>query len=72
MEPPVGFPSVLANVWSAFCDLSNTRSQGFSGPNPIGYRDIKDYMELTEMPLSPRDVKSIRDLDTVYMRAANG
>jgi hypothetical protein len=72
MEAPSEFPNLLANVWLSFCDLSNTRSQGFSGPNPIGYRDIKDYIELTEMPLSPRDVKSIRDLDIVYMRAANG
>jgi len=27
---------------------------------------------LTEIPLSPREVKSIRDLDIVYMRTANG
>jgi len=72
MEPPVGFPNLLAHVWLSFCELSNTRSQGFNGPDPIGYRDIKDYKELTEIPLSPREVKSIRDLDIVYMRTANG
>jgi|TARA_R110000782_G_scaffold74758_1_gene149355 hypothetical protein len=72
LEADVMFPSLLANVWAAFCDLSNTRGQGFNGPNPIGYRDIKDYKELTEMPLSPRDVKSLRSLDIVYMRTANG
>jgi hypothetical protein len=72
LEPTVVFPDLLANVWSAFCDLSNTRSQGVNGPNPISYRDIKDYKEMTEMPISPREVKSLRDLDMVYMRTANG
>jgi hypothetical protein len=72
MEAPSEFPNLLANVWSAFCDLSNTRSQGFSGPNPISYRDIKDYKELTDTPLSPKEVKLLVSLDAVYMRTANG
>lgn len=72
LESPTDFPDILAHVWSAFCALSNCRSQGFSGPNPISYSDIKDYIELTESPLSPREVKLIRDLDGVYMRTAHG
>jgi len=72
LETPTEFPNVLANVWSAFCALSNCRSQGFSGPNPISYRDIKDYKELTESPISPKEVNLIRELDGVYMRTANG
>jgi len=72
LEPPTEFPILLANVWSAFCALSNTRSQGFNGPNPISYRDIKDYKELTEQPISPREVDLLRELDTVYMRTTNG
>jgi len=72
LEPPTEFPSLLVNVWSAFCNLGNARSQGFSGPNPIGYGDIKDYIELTDEQLSPREVSLIRELDVVYMRAANG
>jgi len=72
LEPSVMFPDLLANVWSVFCDLSNTRSQGLSSINPITYNDIKAYKELTDAVLTPRDVKLIRDLDTVYMRVANG
>ena len=71
LEPPTDLPSVLAGVWSAFCDLSNCRSQGFSGPNPISYRDIKDYIELTETAISPREVTILRELDKVYMGAAS-
>jgi hypothetical protein len=72
LEDPCEFPDLLVNVWSAFCDLSNCRTQGFSGPNPISYRDIKDYMELTDTTLSSREVKLLIKLDGVYMRAANG
>jgi hypothetical protein len=72
LEPPTEFPNILANVWSAFIALNNCRSQGFSGPNPISYRDIKDYKELTESPISPKEVNLIRELDGVYMRTANG
>jgi hypothetical protein len=72
LEAPTEFPEVLASVWFAFISLSNCRSQGFSGPNPISYRDIKDYIELTESPLSPREVNLLRELDGVYMRTAHG
>jgi len=72
LEPPTEFPDILVHIWSAFTALSNCRSQGFSGPNPISYRDIKDYIELTESPLSPREVNLLRELDGVYTRTAHG
>jgi len=52
--------------------LNNTRGQGFSGPNPITYTEIKDYKELTETPLAPREVELLKHLDAVYMRTTNG
>lgn len=45
---------------------------GFSGPNPISYSDIKDFMELTDTPLSGWEVDTIMKLDRVYMGVANG
>ena len=45
---------------------------GFSGPNPIGYSDIKDYKELTDTPISAREVKLLVSIDSVYMRTTNG
>ena len=72
LESPTDFPNILANVWTAFCDMSNTRGQGFSGPNPITYTEIKDYKELTDTPLAPREVKLLKQLDAVYMRTTNG
>jgi len=61
----------VSHVWSAFISLSNTRTSGFSGPNPITYEQIKAWKELTETPISSRDIEAIVRVDTVYMRVAN-
>ncbi len=62
----------MAHVWSAFVTLNNTRTAGFSGPNPITYEQIKAWKELTETPISPWEVIAIKRVDTVYMGIANG
>ena len=62
----------MAHVWSAFITLSNTRSAGFSGPNPITYEQIKAWKELTETPISSWEIKAIKSVDTVYMGIVNG
>lgn len=62
----------MAHVWSAFITLSNTRTAGFSGPNPITYEQIKAWKELTETPISPWEIKAIKRVDTVYMGITNG
>ena len=66
------FPMLVSHIWSAFILLSNTRSAGFSGPNPISYAEIKTWKELTETPLDAREVEAIKSLDQVYMRVMNG
>ena len=72
LEPPTEFPQLMSHVWSAFCVLSNSRTAGFSGPNPITYEQIKAWKELTETPIAPREVEAIKRLDAVYMGVANG
>lgn len=62
----------MSHVWSAFISLSNSRSAGFSGPNPITYEQIKAWKELTDTPLDARDVEAVVRIDAVYMRVANG
>lgn len=68
---PVEFPVLLLHVWSAFIALSNSRTPGFSGANPITYRDILDWKALTHNVLSPRDVQAIMELDGVYLKIMN-
>jgi hypothetical protein len=63
---------LVAHVWSAFISLSNSRTAGFSGPNPITYEQIKAWKELTETPISAREIEAIMSVDAVYMRVANG
>jgi hypothetical protein len=72
LEPPTEFPQSLAHVWSAFCVLSNSRTAGFSGPNPITYEQIKAWKELTETPVSAWEIWAIKRVDVVYMGIANG
>ena len=72
LEPPTHFPSLMSHVWSAFITLSNSRTMGFSGPNPITYIEIKAWKELTETPISSRDIETIKRVDTVYMGTVNG
>jgi hypothetical protein len=61
----------VSHVWSAFISLSNSRSAGYSGPNPITYEQIKAWKELTDTPLDARDVEAVVRIDAVYMRVAN-
>jgi hypothetical protein len=44
---------------------------GFSGPNPIGYEQIKAWKELTETPLAAWEIEAIKRLDVVYLGVAN-
>jgi len=67
--PP--FPYALVHVWSAFLDLGQCRSVGFSSPNPISYSDIRAYMDTTLTPLTPIEVQAIRELDIAYLGATN-
>ncbi len=67
LESPTEFPVLISHVWSAFITLSNSRSAGFSGPNPITYEQIKAWKDLTETPLASWEVEAIKRLDVVYM-----
>jgi hypothetical protein len=65
------FPDEVLHVWSAFLLLSETRAQGFSGPLPITYSEIKSWIELTGNYLLPWEVEAVKKLDAVYMRVVN-
>lgn len=65
------FPELVSHVWLAFVSLSNSRTSGFSGPDPITYEQIKAWKELTNNEVSSRDVAAIMSVDRVFMRVAN-
>lgn len=66
------FPHLISHVWFAFLSIGQSRTMGFSGPNPISMLDVKAWVELTNTPLSSRDIEAIRMLDLIYMRSFNG
>jgi len=67
LESPRDFPRLLSHVWSAFISLSNSRTSGFSGPNPITYEQILAWKQVTEQPLEPWEVEAIKRLDNIFM-----
>jgi len=72
LRNPHKFPRLLHHIWSAFLRLNSARTSGFSGPNPLTYTEMKAWQELTRTPLQARDFETIKRLDGVYMRVANG
>lgn len=65
--PPCEFPSLLSHIWAAFLRLNRSRRGGFSGPEPLSYTEIKNYMETTKRRLEPWQVDTLIDLDTIYL-----
>ena len=66
------FPTLVQHIWSAFVNLSDARTAGFSGPNPLTYTEIQAWMDLTNTQLSARDIEAIKKLDTAYLRSQDG
>ena len=64
------FPEVMVKVWSAFFDLTGSRSIGPSGPNAIPYTEIKAYIELSGAKMSPLEIAALKRLDSTYLRVA--
>lgn len=62
------FPSALSYVWRIFIELSNTRSQGMSGPSSITYEQMKAYMDITGNEIGPKEASVITKLDKEFLR----
>jgi hypothetical protein len=65
------FPVLMEDIWSAFKCLSYRRSPSVSGVQPITYEQILAFKNLTDTPISPREIKVLEALDNRYVRAMN-
>lgn len=72
LVPPCEFPMLLSHIWSAFISLSNSRTSGFSGPNPITYEQILAWKQVTEQPLDAWEADVIKRLDILYLGVYSG
>lgn len=50
-------------------NLSNTRSEGFNGPLPITYSEIKAYFDLINVKPAPQEweIALIKSWDVAYL-----
>lgn len=61
------FPEFFRSVWSYFLELCSARTSNGFGANPITFLDIKTWAELTQTPISPNEVRIIKQLDSIYL-----
>lgn len=59
-------------LWDAFCALSEARSFGAVGPNPIAWSEILAWMQLMRWPLEPHHIEVIRAMDNAWLAHAHG
>ncbi len=50
-----------------FNSINSSRGQGFNGPLPISFLEIKAFCELTGEVLTPWEVETIKLLDAAYL-----
>ena len=62
------FPEELGYMWLVFVELNAARTCG-STPNPITYSDILAYSSLLGQQFSSWEVKLIRRLDGLFLKA---
>ncbi len=60
---------LVAYLWRWFSELHACRSNTGFGPNPIGWRDLLDWQEVTGNKLAQWEILAIRTIDSAYLLA---
>ena len=66
---PFEFPAMLSNIWEWFIELNDGRSYGMDGAHPLTFTVIKDWSELMGVRLEPREIRVIKKLDNLLLKA---
>jgi hypothetical protein len=66
------FPDVALRTWGKFHTLSETRTSGMSGPLPITYSEIKNWMDLSGESISVYELDLVKKIDGLFVRINNG
>jgi hypothetical protein len=61
-------PLGSAVLWGAFIHLSNARSMGQAGPNPVSFAEIEAYCRVMRMPLEPHHVGILLAMDDAWLK----
>ncbi|KRS19743.1 phage tail assembly chaperone [Roseovarius indicus] len=65
---PLRLPEGSSVLWNVFTSLSRTRILGPAGPNPIQPTEIECWMRLMRLPLEPRHVAILLEMDRIWMQ----
>ena len=64
-------PPALGYVWQIFMALSNGRSYGETGPNPLCYTEMKAWCDLHGTDLVDWEIDLVKALDATFISAQN-
>lgn len=67
LDEELNVPLEYSRLVMIFEELNGTRQQGFAGPSPITYTEIKNYIELTATELDPWEIETIRQMDNTFL-----
>lgn len=62
-------PLAGEHVWVWFWRLASQRSSGMGGPEPISWRDIRAWSDLTRTDIRPEEVDMLVAMDATYRKA---
>lgn len=64
---PVEVPYCFNRLLSTFWFINTGRSEGVNGFLPISFSEIKAFCELTDEPLTPWEVETLKVMDRVFL-----
>jgi hypothetical protein len=57
----------LLHVWRWYCEIVGSRQSGANGPDPLLWREIQAWSEMTWETIWPDEARLIKRLDTEYL-----
>lgn len=68
----ITLPEGSGYLLETFRELSDTRRYGFAGnPEPISYLEIKAYVDLLDVDLTPWEIQVIKEMDGAFINEYN-
>lgn len=62
-------PPDAEHIWAWFLDLHQARGGNGFGPNPISWRDLVAWRDLTGVTIYPAEIMAIMELDRLWLKS---
>lgn len=70
LNKEVEYPEDFTIYWNWYWELSARKPSGFSGPQPLTYREVSDWSAATGAHIDRDELLLMMNMDTVYRSAA--